>query len=197
MHEQEPWNRPASFLNVRLRVAKVRFALSEFKILHVLHNLSEKKRKREPWSVVQANSSKSKVTFHTIMSLWVVFSLSTPCFKHEKSNDPVHLFWRLYRQDHRHSKHKTFLIDHVHTAVHGSMTYGCQIANKAKFTMYAKMHKLLGDVTRRHYNAQNSDSSVPHAPHGLGGGDVWHFRLVVHYLWGVGVGGGGAFWEIF
>ena len=72
----------------------------------------------------------------------------------------------------RHSKHKTFLINHVHAAVHSSMTYGSQIAKKAKFTMYAKMHKLLGDITRWHYNAQNSDSSVPHAPHGLGGGDV-------------------------
>ena len=36
------------------------------------------------------------------------------------------------------------------------------------------MHKLLGDVTGQHYSAWNSDVSLPH---GLGGGDVWHFRL--------------------
>ena len=36
------------------------------------------------------------------------------------------------------------------------------------------MHKLLGDVTGQHYSAWNSDVSLPH---GLGGGDMWHFRL--------------------
>ena len=31
--------------------------------------------------------------------------------------------------------------------------------------------------TRQHYNAQNSDVSLPRTPLGSGGGDVWGFRL--------------------
>ena len=39
------------------------------------------------------------------------------------------------------------------------------------------MFTKVGDITGRHYNAQNSDVSFPHAPHRLEGGDVLHFRL--------------------
>ena len=76
MHETDQLHLPQ---NVTLRVTKVRFPQSEFKILHVLqHNLS--RRKQKGTSLVQANF-KSKVMFHTIMSLRVVFSLSTLHFK--------------------------------------------------------------------------------------------------------------------
>ena len=60
-------------------------------------------------------------------------------------NDPVHLFWRLHRQASQHSKCRAPHMDHMHAAVHSSVTYGCQLVNN-----YAKMHNLLGDVTRRH-----------------------------------------------
>ena len=39
------------------------------------------------------------------------------------------------------------------------------------------MFTKVGDITGRHYNAQNSDVSFPHTPHRLEGGDVLHFRL--------------------
>ena len=58
-------------------------------------------------------------------------------------------------------------IDHMHAAVHGSVTYGCQ-----RNRNLCKMHKLLGYVIGRHYNFRNSDVSLPRAPSGLGGGDV-------------------------
>ena len=45
LREQNPSG--VSALNARLRVAKVRFAQSEFKILRVLYNLSER-MKEEP-----------------------------------------------------------------------------------------------------------------------------------------------------
>ena len=41
-------------------------------------------------------------------------------------------------------------------------------ANQKIPAMFAKV----GDITGRHYNAQNLDVSFPHAPHRLEGGDV-------------------------
>ena len=121
-----------------LRVTKVRFPQLEFKILHVLHNL--RKRKQKGTSVVQANS-KSKVMFHTITSLPIVFSLSTLHFKLLKLNDPIHLFWRLYCQASQYSKCRTLHSHHMHAAVHGSHVtymYGCHLVKKSKSK--AKMH---------------------------------------------------------
>ena len=67
------WESSMTRINVRLRVVKVRFTQSDFRILRALHNFSEGKKKRK------------KVTrgsrFYTITSLWVVFSLTTPYFK--------------------------------------------------------------------------------------------------------------------
>ena len=104
-----------------LRVTKVRFLQLEFKILHVLHNLS--KRKQKGTSVVQANS-KSKVIFHTITSLPIVFSQST-----------------LHFQASQYSKCRSLHSHHMHAAVHGSHVtymYGCQLVKKSKSK--AKMH---------------------------------------------------------
>ena len=67
------WESSITRINVRLRVVKVRFTQSDFRILRVLHNLSKRKKR------------KIKVTlgsrFYIITSLWVVFSLSTLYFK--------------------------------------------------------------------------------------------------------------------
>ena len=48
-----------------------------------------------------------------------------------------------------------------------------------KVFIYAKLHKLLCDVTGWHYNTRNSDS-LTRTPCGLGGGDGWHFRLDIY-----------------
>ena len=54
--------------------------LSEkLKELHALHNLGVKKKKKENRCCFEAHSK--AVTFHTITSLWNVFSLSTLYFK--------------------------------------------------------------------------------------------------------------------
>ena len=54
--------------------------LSEkFKKIHALHNLGVKKKKGKNRCCFEAHSK--AVTFHTITSLWVVFSLSTLYFK--------------------------------------------------------------------------------------------------------------------
>ena len=57
--------------------------------------------------------------------------------------------------------------------------------------MYAKMHKLLGDVTRRHHNAQNSDASVLHAPTGWGVEmyDISGWSFITFEGWELGGGG--------
>ena len=62
-----------------IRAAKLRFAQWKIKILHVLHNLGVKKKKKENRCCFEAHSK--AVTFHTITSLWNVFSLSTLYFK--------------------------------------------------------------------------------------------------------------------
>ena len=62
-----------------IRAAKMRFAQWKIKILHVLHNLGVKKKKKENRCCFEADSK--AVTFHTITSLWNVFSLSTLYFK--------------------------------------------------------------------------------------------------------------------
>ena len=62
-----------------IRAAKMRFAQWKIKILHVLHNLGVKKKKKENHCCFEAHSK--AVTFYTITSLWNVFSLSTLYFK--------------------------------------------------------------------------------------------------------------------
>ena len=44
----------------------------------------------------------------------------------------------------------------------------CNSQSKEIPAIFAKVD----DVTRQLYNAQNTDISLPRAPHGLGGGDV-------------------------
>ena len=61
--------------NVRLRVAKIRFAQWKFSLCP---NTAARKKRGKGKPVVQTNS---KATFHIITSLWVVFGLSTPNFK--------------------------------------------------------------------------------------------------------------------
>ena len=51
----------------------------------------------------------------------------------------------------------------MHAAVHGSLTYGCQLVKKSKF-MQKCINLIVGDVT--------GEVSLPRAPHWLGGGDV-------------------------
>ena len=46
------------------------------------------------------------------------------------------------------------------------------MANQKIPTIFAKV----GDVTGQHYDTRNSEISPP-SPHGLGSGDVRHFRL--------------------
>ena len=77
MITQYACNKPASWPpNIRLSVAKTRFTQSKFRMLQVMHCVvlvnfaREKKRKRTTEQTL-------KVTFHIIMSLWVVFGLST------------------------------------------------------------------------------------------------------------------------
>ena len=52
------------------------------------------------------------------------------------------------------------------------------MANQKIPTIFAKV----GDITRQHCNAWNSDISVLHAPHKLGGGDNWLFRLAFYQV---------------
>ena len=73
------------------------------------------------WDFLVARGQKLGARVHRALlehthdfTLWVVFSLSTPRFKLEKLNNPVHLFWTLYRQaPSQHSKHRTIHIDHM------------------------------------------------------------------------------------
>ena len=51
-------------------------------------------------------------------------------------NNPVHLFWRLHCQASRHSKCRAPHMDHMHAAVHSSVTYGCQLVNMQKCIIY-------------------------------------------------------------
>ena len=60
-------------INVRLGAAKVRFTLSDFRILRVLHNLCEGKKRRKKVTLGSGSGSR----FYTITSLSVVFNLST------------------------------------------------------------------------------------------------------------------------
>jgi len=154
------------YLQMMLRVTKVSFPHLEFKILHVLHNLSKRKQKGTP--VVQANS-KSKVMSHSITSLPVMFSLSTLHFKLSKLNDPVHLFWRLYCQASQHSKRRTLHSDHMHAAVHGSHVNNISMAANLQRNRNPRQKCI---VTGQHYNAWNSDVSLPRTPLGSGGGEV-------------------------
>ena len=75
---------------------------------------------------------------------------------------PLHLFWMLYRQASRHTKHMT---PHTYTSfrprLHDSWPPSC-----LEIVIYAKMHILVRDVTGRHYNARNSDVSLPRPPRG-------------------------------
>ena len=63
-------------------------------------------------------------------------------------------------------------------------------------TRWGRRGERLGDVTGRQYNARNSDVFLPRAPHGLGDGDVWHFRLWSQLLFGHLIEGREVkFWE--
>jgi len=97
-------------------------------------------------------------------------------FQLEKKNDPVHLLWMLYRQASRHTKTQntsymcifptTFSL--FSWLVAASLFRNCNIC---------KMHKVVRDVTGRHYNARNSDVSLPRPPRGKGKKRI-KFRLV-------------------
>ena len=52
-------------INIRLRAAKVRFTQSHFRIFHVLHNLSEGKKRRKKVTLGSCSGSR----FYTIKSL--------------------------------------------------------------------------------------------------------------------------------
>ena len=76
MITRSAWNfqKPSwPLINVRLGAAKVRFTQSDFRILRVLHNLSEGKKRRKKVTLGSGSGSR----FYTITSLSVVFNLST------------------------------------------------------------------------------------------------------------------------
>ena len=115
--------------------------------------------------------------------------LSTLHFKLEKLNNPVHLFWRLYHQASLQSNHRTLHIDLIHVCMllftfQWLTVYGCQLVKNFK-----KMHTRWCDRTPLHritlvslvWNAIQfqTNVSLPRAPHGLEGGDIWHFRLIL------------------
>ena len=117
--------------------------------------------------------------------------LSTLHFKLEKLNNPVHSFWRLYHQASLQSNHRALHIDPIHVCMllftfQWLTVYGCQLVKNL-----TKMHKFTRwcDRTPLHcitlvflvWNAIQFQTyvSLPRAPHGLEGGDIWHFRLIL------------------
>ena len=120
--------------------------------------------------------------------------LSTLHFKLKKLNNRVHLFWRLYHQASLQSNHRALHIDPIHVCMllftfQWLTVYGCQLVKNL-----TKMHKFTRwcDRTALHcitlvflvWNAIQFQTmsyvSLPRAPHGLEGGDIWHFRLILH-----------------
>ena len=72
---------------------------------------------------------------------------------------------RPYHQALWHSKHRTLHIDHMHAAVHRSMTYGCQLVKQSKFMQKCINYLVMslgGIIIFSHL-------SPLRAPHGLGG----------------------------
>ena len=58
----------------------------------------------------------------------------------------------------------------MHAAVHGTMTYGCQLFRKSKFMQKCINYLVTSFDSIIIFNAQNSDVSLLCASHGLGGG---------------------------
>ena len=126
------------------------------------------KRKKKKTVKKSKTITRSHFSHHHTTSLsrvWPVNTLFTNNISSSVENEVRSLTYIL-------DAHKTHTTSYIlYAAMHPARLHDSWPPFCLKGFIYAKLHKLLCDVTGRHYNARNSDVSLSRAPCGLGGGD--------------------------